>query len=71
MLTSVDRRIKYEESFLNNVVETMFTSLPLRFTGRTKPYNAYARTMKKERMVPSIVNLDVFLELTRVIYPSG
>ena len=61
-LTSVDRRIKYEESFLNDLVETMFTSLLLRFTGRTKPYNAYAKTMKKERMVPSIVNLDEFLE---------
>ena len=58
----------------------MFTSLLLRFTGRTKPYSAYAKTMKKERMVPSIVDLDVFVEFmeqtvqyngTRVIYPSG
>ena len=61
-LTSVDRRIRYEESFLTDLVETMFTSLLLRFTGRTKPYNTYAKTMKKERIVPSLDDLDVFLE---------
>ena len=60
--TSMDKRIKYKESFLNDLVETMFTSLLLRFMGRTKPFNAYAMTMKKERMVPSIGDLDVFLE---------
>ena len=77
-MTSVDQRIKYKESFLNDLVETMFTSLLLHFTGRTKPYNAYAKTMKKARIVPSIVDLDVFLSSwsrqyneTRVIYPSG
>ena len=43
-------------------METTFSSLLLHFTGRTKPYNAYAKTMKKERMVPSIVDLDEFLE---------
>ena len=61
-LTSIVRRIKYEESFLNVLVETTFISLILQFTGRTKPFNAYAKTMKKERMVPSIVDLDVFIE---------
>lgn len=72
--TATDKRIVYEPNFRADLIQSLFTSLLLRFTGRTHAFHNFALQMEMEIEIPLINDIEGFLaymERTVDSKPSG